>query len=688
MLFLLCAAFLLLGSGQSNAIDNAVAALQHGDFASAEETLRAELKEHPNNVEALDVLGVVLDNEKKYPEADEIYRRALNIPRPSPGLLNNYGNHLVAEGRLKDAKPVFLKVVALNPSQVNAHVQLARIAVEAKSPAEALAHLDRLPADAQQNNEVAILRMEALYLLQRNRQADEILARISPETETDAHLCGAAGLALTFAKQYDKAAVLLARAVEQQPRNVDLLYGLASVDVELKHDEAAIELLARAAQLAPERADVELLLARTTADLGYFGDSIGAWNRYIKLVPQDDSAKRERGFAETALGVNAPSGMADLQWFLKKHPNDPLGHYEMGVAENATNPGDALAHFDRAIALKPDFVAARLARAILNYRQAKPAAALSDLEFAAEREPQNASVLDRLGQTYLALNRAMEAVRILRKASELTPRDATILMHLGRALLRAGQKEEASAVMARFRELGPSRSVAHPAGLVEFLGLSPEEQYARYRTGVERTVRSHPENAEAQAEYLKICLAEKNFEQAAAVTRQLIALKPSNVVLANAAETLLNAEQYALAKQFLEDASSFAEMSGDLRLDLAIATSHSVNAQVALEQMDRIPEAERTGDYYLARAQMLHASGKPAEALAAVNQALRRSPTRPDLYRGVASLLIKNHRLPEAVELLDRGARILPDNPEIQFLRATALDLAGKTEDAQRLDSH
>src|SRR5207302_228001 len=145
-----------------------------------------------------------------------------------------------------------------------------------------------------------------------------------------------------------------------------------------------------------------------------------------------------------------------------------------------------------------------------------------------------------------------EAVRVLRRAAELAPSDSTTLMHLDRALLKAGNKEEASAAMARLRALGPNRSnFAHPAGLVEFLSLSPEEQYARYRAGVERTVQKNPNNADAQVQFLKLSLGDGKMDEAAAVSRQILALKPSPAVLADAAESLLAAEQYLLAKEFL-----------------------------------------------------------------------------------------------------------------------------------------
>jgi tetratricopeptide (TPR) repeat protein len=493
------------------------------------------------------------------------------------------------------------------------------------------------------------------------------------------------GLAASHAGHNERARDILQSALRQQPQNVDVLYDLAAVDASLGQRETAVYLLATAARLAPERADVQQLLARTTADAGYFGDAVQAWDRYLELVPGDDVARRERAFAVTAIGEDMDGGLNDLRTFVAKHPRDAVGRYELGVAEAATAPDVALAQLDRALAVNPDLTAAHVARGMLYFKQGKFASALSDFEVAARREPANAVVLDRLGRTYMARERSADAIPILRRAAELAPRDSKTLMHLGRALTSAGQEREAKEVFARFRELGPDRSgLPHPAGLVDFLSLSPQEQLARYRAGVERTVQKNPGNAEAHVRYLKLLLDEGNTAEASSVAQRIIELKPSVPLLSEAGGVLLAAEQYAVAKSFLEQAAA-ASPTAQLMLNLAIAASHPVSAQAGLDQLDRIPLTQRSGDYYLARAEMLDACGRSDEAATVLNEALLANPIRPELYRYATTLLIGKRRLADAFKLLDRGARKLPDNPEILLMRAITLEAAARTPDAERL---
>jgi predicted Zn-dependent protease len=122
-----------------------------------------------------------------------------------------------------------------------------------------------------------------------------------------------------------------------------------------------------------------------------------------------------------------------------------------------------------------------------------------------------------------------------------------------------------------------------------------------------------------------------------------------------------------------------------VQLDLAIAVFRDGDAAQALQEMERIPEPVRGGDYHLARAQMLSASGKPRETLAAIDQALGAAPPRPDFYLAATAFLAQNNLTPEALRFLDQGSRRFPGNREILLLKAGTLELAGQTDAAARL---
>ena len=140
------AAAIGLSADESPAIrGGALAALQRGDFAAAEQVLRPEVKARPGDSGALTLLGVALDSQKKYKEAEEMHRRAAAGAPNSPDVLNNYANHLLGTGDAAGARKLYLRVVALDPVHRNANVQLIRLALKNKEGAEALGYFGHLP---------------------------------------------------------------------------------------------------------------------------------------------------------------------------------------------------------------------------------------------------------------------------------------------------------------------------------------------------------------------------------------------------------------------------------------------------------------------------------------------------------------------------------------------------------------
>ena len=702
-------------------VQQAVADLQHQDYKSAEQKLRAELRLHPNDAETLSLLGISLDEQKRFPEAAVFHKRALAIAPRSTAVLYNYANNLLASGDQKSARDLLLKAIAADPSDRNANLALTQLALERKDGREALAYLDHLKASP----DIAILRLTALDLADKNIEADILFQQLSAATENNGPLSAEDGMALAKAGQFAQAETFLSHALaadpanfqllytlgvsasqaghnerargvleaalRQQPKSVDALYTLALVYNALVQPEQAIRLLAEAGQLDPRRADIQKLTAITAKNMKADQDSAAAWDRYLKLVPNDDEARRERAFEKARIAL-LDEALPDLRAYVARHPDDAVGYYELGLSESVDDPVKGISTLDRAIALKPDFVAVRAARGILLYSQNKPEGAVQDLEFAVKQlpadAPERAAMLDRLGQTYIALNRLADAVPTLRKAALLAPNDSTMQLHLANALAEVGQTRESDALMEHFRQMSPGGRAKSVQGVVDYLSMTPDQRHELYRTRLEKAVQDHPDDVNSQILYLKYLLSVNHTDSATAVALKLPALKPGTVALADAGHALIVARQFLTAKDLLEQ-PGVAGSSPSATLDLAIATFHSSGSSAAsasdgLRQLDRIPQTSRGSDYYLAKAQMLDAAGDSASAIATIEQALKIEPERVDSYWQAAVLMLASHRDTDLFRLLDQAAKALPGEPQIPVIEAAFLELSGRTDDARR----
>lgn len=99
--------------------------------------MRAELKLHPDDAEALSLLGYALDTQKKFPEGDSVHRRAVAAAPRSTRVLGRYANHLVSTGDEKGARKTFQGVIAIDPADRYANLRLAQLALKGKDAAHA-----------------------------------------------------------------------------------------------------------------------------------------------------------------------------------------------------------------------------------------------------------------------------------------------------------------------------------------------------------------------------------------------------------------------------------------------------------------------------------------------------------------------------------------------------------------------
>jgi tetratricopeptide (TPR) repeat protein len=712
-LLILLAALAMTQSAQESPHEQAAKWFQQGRAAEAETALKALIAKNPADVRALMLLGVILDSAQRFGEAEAFYNRALELAPRSVPLLYNLGNHFLTAGNPKRAESLYRKAVALDGRHPGANLHLAEMRVADKNGLAALGHLDQMPQSAQQEPVAQLLRGQALALSNRCTESGAVLGRLRPSVAGDSSFSFSIGLAYAACKRYSDAEASFSRALETDPANFDVLYNLGLVARHANHLERArqvfeiavkqrpddpdalyglAEVLARtgegleAATLlyrlhgqVPERAAVALLLARTTEQLGYFDEASRSYHDYLKLQPKDELARREWGFSLARTG-NAKEALPPLAAFAEAHPKDARGQYELAIAEALIDQQKALRSLDRALALDPALGPARYARAVLHFQEDEFAPAMTDFQTLRERDPENAQLLDWVGQILLRTGKMPEAAEVLKRAVERAPQDRAVLMHYSTALRELNRDEERAAVLATFQRVATSRDVKRRQlrGLFEFLDLSPAEQQAKYRSFLEKAAAVNPSDQILRTRWGTELLEQGRSEEAAGVFRSILALTPDETVLRQCGGTLLRFEQYALAAEFLKSVPG-------ARLDLATAVFRSAGPQSGLSELDKTPVVERQGDYYLLRAQILEALGREEEATDSLNRGIRAAPTHADMYLQAAVFLNNHNRHEAAAQLLADATRLLPDASELWLARAITLELLERTDEALKV---
>ena len=697
--------------------DEATSAFQQGKLQEAEKTLRLALRKHPSDARALGLLGVILDAQNRFEEAERCYTRALAQAPTSAALHNNLGNHYLARKLPDRARAAFQRVVSIDPQHPNANLQLAQLSVQQKDGQPALRFLGRLPAAEQMTPAVQLLRAQALYQIGKRENAAALLTELEKHASSDSRLAFSIGMVFVNWERFEEAERAFSRALEAAPTNFDVLYnlglaatkaghleraeqvfeaalrqrpdeadcviGLARVYLQQGKDDQAAACLVRAQRLAPERPELLLLLAHTSERLGFYGDTALAFEQYLKLRPNEDFARRERGFALARSG-RRKEGLQDLEWYVQKYPNDADGLYKLGIAEATADRDKALADLTVALGKDPKFLPARYARATLHYQAGRATEAIEDVKPILEQTPDDVHALDLLGQCHLLLEQPTEAAKTLSRAVELAPRNSRALLHYAQALRRLNRKEEADAMLVRFKQAGPDQAQPRArSGLFDYLNLSPTEQRAQSLASLQRSVAASPSDFKLRIRLGKALLAAGQRDEGLQLFRTVAELTSDGQVLAACGKALIEYEEYGAAQRYLEAAVGSGHR--EARLDLALAVSRTAGPQPALAVLENVPADQRGGDYYLLRAQVLDLLGSVKEAAEALNQGFRAAPTRADLYFQAALFLIKHNQYPEAQQLLQQATNLVPDVPELMLTQSIVFELMKEPAKAKQL---
>jgi tetratricopeptide (TPR) repeat protein len=180
-----------------------------------------------------------------------------------------------------------------------------------------------------------------------------------------------------------------------------------------------------------------------------------------------------------------------------------------------------------------------------------------------------------------------------------------------------------------------------PAGLVEYLGMTPEQRRADYRARLEKGIREKPDDAVARVAMLKLQLAEGKADEGE--VRRILALRPSTALLADAGHALLAARQYLLAKEILEQAP--------VEPDLSIASFR------ALDLADKYEDARSI-----------------------IERAMKAASPSAALYWNAVSVAVRNGQSADALRWLGTGK-----SDDARLLTAAVMAIDGKAEEARRL---
>jgi tetratricopeptide (TPR) repeat protein len=159
-----------------------------GDLDTADQRYTAVLRQAPDNVDALHLLGLLRHQRGGSRQAVELLRRAAELRPGSAAVAIDLGTALAAEGQLDAAESAYRRGVECDPDNPLAHANLGRLLLHRGRPADAVGALQSAVIRAPRRADLLDLLAQALEAVGRVHDAAQALTDALRHAPGQAHL--------------------------------------------------------------------------------------------------------------------------------------------------------------------------------------------------------------------------------------------------------------------------------------------------------------------------------------------------------------------------------------------------------------------------------------------------------------------------------------------------------------------
>ena len=345
---------------------------------------------------------------------NEIFKKAVANAKDDPAILKDVADYYASSQQLKEAIPLYLRVIELQPDDANAREKLATGFILTDQRGKAVELLEQIikehPEKYQPYDLLAqVLDDEARSLQRENRleEAKAKFAKVAANYEQSLLINpNHAGTYLRLAelllgplKDPERAVKFLAEARRRFSGAPEIVYYLAIAQREAKQTQRAVATFEEALREAQLDQDNEIVNAKFYFNYGVTAEQAGLYDKAADLLRKSIALD--------------PANAAEAYNYLGYMWADLNIHLD-----------EAKEMIQRALQIEPNNGSYLDSLGWVEFRQGKFDQALADLLLAAKNlDREDPIVFEHIGDTYLKLHRVPEALESWQKALALDPKN-------------------------------------------------------------------------------------------------------------------------------------------------------------------------------------------------------------------------------------------------------------------------
>jgi predicted O-linked N-acetylglucosamine transferase (SPINDLY family) len=279
------------------AIQTAYEHQQSGRLAEAEAIYRQLLRQSPEQIDALVLLGIVCMLTTRPAEAIELITRAIQLRPDDERIHNSLGNALRSNGEREKALTEFDRAIRLKPDYAEAHLNRGNTLNEISRFDEAIV-------------------------------ASNDAIRCRPDY---AEAYNNLGIALTGKGRLDESIDAYRKAIALNPNLAEIHSNLGNVLRDKGRLDEAMDAYRQAMALNPNLPEVHFNLGIALSGRGRLDEAIAAYRRALELRPDYPEAFNNLGDALQQNG-RVDDAIAAFRQAVALRPNDAEGHLNLGNA--------------------------------------------------------------------------------------------------------------------------------------------------------------------------------------------------------------------------------------------------------------------------------------------------------------------------------------------------------------------